>query len=185
MIRLIVGLGNPGQQYERTRHNAGFLFVDRLAEVHGARWSRSAQFQGDVADCSIGLGRVLLLKPVTFMNRSGASVGALMRFYKMDCSELLVVHDELELAEGVVRLKRNGGHAGHNGLRDIISNTGTKDFFRLRIGIGRPSEGGVADYVLSGFSNGAMLRFMALCDMLLKDVEALVAGDLARINSLA
>ncbi len=184
MIRLIVGLGNPGQQYERTRHNAGFLFVDRLAELNGARWAHSAQFQGDVAEGSIGAGKVLLLKPMTFMNRSGGSVGAVLRFYKIDCSELLVVHDELELAEGVARLKRDGGHAGHNGLRDIISNIGTRDFFRLRIGIGRPAKGGVADYVLSGFSSDARVRLTALCDLLLKDVEALVAGDLTRINSL-
>lgn len=185
MIKLIVGLGNPGQQYEKTRHNAGFLFVDRLAGLYGGGWSRAGQFQGDVAECVIGGTKLLLLKPMTFMNRSGTSVGAALRYYKLECGELLVVHDELELAEGVARLKRDGGHAGHNGLRDIIAHIGTKDFYRLRIGIGRPSVGGVADYVLSGFSGDGLVRLSGLFDVLLSDVDALVSGDLTGVNSLA
>lgn len=185
MIKVIVGLGNPGQQYEKTRHNAGFLFVDRLAAFCGAGWSRAGQFQAEVAECFVGGGKVLLLKPMTFMNRSGASVGAVLRYYRLDPGELLVVHDELELAEGVARLKRDGGHAGHNGLRDIIGHIGTRDFYRLRIGISRPLVGGVADYVLSGFSGDALARLSDLFEVLLKDVDALLAGDLTVVNSLS
>jgi len=184
MIKLIVGLGNPGRQYEKTRHNAGFLFVDRLASLSGAAWSRAGQFQADVAECFIGGNKVLLLKPMTFMNRSGASVSAVLRYYKFEVGELLVAHDELELAEGVARLKWGGGHAGHNGLRDIIAHVGTKDFYRLRIGIGRPSVGGVADYVLSGFSEDALIRVFGLFDVLLRDVDVLLAGNLTAVNSL-
>jgi len=153
VIRLIVGLGNPGSQYQKTRHNAGFLFLDYLAEVGLSSWAVESKFHGVVSSCQIAGKKVILLKPQTFMNKSGLAVGAVARYYKIKPEEILVAHDELDLDSGVVRFKMGGGHAGHNGLRDIIQSLGEKNFYRLRFGIGRPSVGKkVADFVLSGSS---------------------------------
>jgi len=150
MIKLIVGLGNPGRQYEKTRHNAGFLFLDTLLADYGGSWQLEAKFQGELAECTIAFHKVLLLKPATFMNRSGQAVGKTARYYKIPPEDILVVHDELDFDVGVVKLKKGGGHAGHNGLRDIIAHLGSNDFYRFRIGIGRPVAAKlVADYVLS------------------------------------
>jgi PTH1 family peptidyl-tRNA hydrolase len=150
VIKLIVGLGNPGRQYEKTRHNAGFLFVDCLAQDFGVLFTQASRFFGEIAECKVEGEKLLLLKPATFMNRSGQSVSALLKYYKLQPDQMLVVHDELDFNPGVVKLKKDGGHAGHNGLRDIIAHLGTKEFYRLRLGIGRPSAGkAVADYVLS------------------------------------
>ncbi len=146
-IDLVVGLGNPGGNYEQTRHNAGFWFVDALARQSGTFRSES-KFQGDVCKISLSGHDCWLLKPATFMNRSGQSVTALAGFYKIPAENILVVHDELDLPPGVARLKQGGGHGGHNGLRDIIARLGA-DFMRLRIGIGHPgSKEQVVDYVL-------------------------------------
>lgn len=184
MIKLIVGLGNPGQQYERTRHNAGFLFVDHLVGAQAARWSANTQFQGEIAGLDISGHKLVLLKPMTFMNRSGSSVGKVLRYYKFKPDELLVVHDELDLPEGSVKMKRDGGHAGHNGLRDIIAHIDTRDFFRLRLGIGRPSNGGnVADYVLSRPSSQVFTIWDGLFGRLEGEMNALISGDLAAINN--
>lgn len=150
MIKLVVGLGNPGQKYQQTRHNVGFLFLDAMFGELAGDWIQDARFDGLVSSCQINGAKIHLLKPTTFMNRSGYSVGKLARYYKLSIDEVLVVHDELDFDVGVARLKKEGGHAGHNGLRDIISHLGASDFYRLRIGIGRPQTGkSVADYVLS------------------------------------
>ena len=152
-IRLIVGLGNPGPEYELTRHNAGFWLVDKLANsLPGCRLQRESRFQANLAKGSLGGQELYLLEPLTFMNRSGQSVGALARFYKINPDEVLVVHDELDLAPGIARLKKGGSSGGHNGLKDIPSALGTQDYWRLRIGIGHPRTLGlrqeVADFVL-------------------------------------
>ncbi|OFZ68045.1 MAG: aminoacyl-tRNA hydrolase [Betaproteobacteria bacterium RBG_16_56_24] len=148
-IRLIVGLGNPGREYETTRHNAGFRWVDEFARLHKLDFRNEAKFHGLTARGQPHGHEMLLLKPQTFMNVSGRSVAALAQFYKIAPAEMLVVHDELDLPPGVARLKMGGGHGGHNGLKDIIAHLGTKDFWRLRIGIGHPGDRGVvADYVL-------------------------------------
>lgn len=150
MIKLIVGLGNPGQQYCRTRHNVGFWFVDELAEEKNADWLQDKKFQAQIATVKIQQEKVVLLKPQTFMNRSGFSVLAYIKYFQIDVSEILIIHDELDFLPGIVKLKKNGGHAGHNGLRDIIAQLGTNEFKRLRIGIGRPiGRQQVADFVLS------------------------------------
>jgi PTH1 family peptidyl-tRNA hydrolase len=150
MIKLIVGLGNPGRQYEKTRHNAGFLFLDRLVSESNCDWVKESRFDGFLAEINFSGGKVMLLKPDTFMNRSGQAVGKVARYYKLVPEAILVIHDELDFDVGVVKLKKDGGHAGHNGLRDIIAHLGSKDFYRLRIGIGRPLVGkAVADFVLS------------------------------------
>jgi len=149
LIKLIVGLGNPGEKYERTRHNAGYWWVDRIADRKRAAWKKETKFSGWTTRIDEGDREFHLLKPATYMNESGRSVSALMRFFKIAPGELLVVHDELDLEPGVVKLKRGGGTGGHNGLSDIGDALDTKDFWRLRIGIGHPGDKDlVADYVL-------------------------------------
>lgn len=153
MIKLFVGLGNPGQKYTKTRHNVGFLFLDKLAKEMSVAFSQQARFFGDLVEIKAGLDKIYLLKPHTFMNRSGQSVSVLMKYYKIKPEEILVMHDDMDFDVGVLRLKSKGGHGGHHGLQDIMTSLGTKDFKRLRVGIGRPKQGKqVADYVLSDFS---------------------------------
>lgn len=152
-IKLIVGLGNPGKTYEKTRHNAGFRLVERLAAGCRLTLRKEPRFQGLAARYDTASGQAWLLLPQTWMNESGTAVGALAHFCKIATSEILVAHDELDLPPGGVKIKRGGGHAGHNGLRDIIEKLGSTDFWRLRIGIGHPrdlvaSEQEVADFVL-------------------------------------
>jgi PTH1 family peptidyl-tRNA hydrolase len=152
-IRLIVGLGNPGPEYEQTRHNAGFWLVDNLANsLPGIRLQRETRFQALLAKTVIAGHEVWLLEPQTFMNRSGQSVGALARFYKIAPEEVLVVHDELDMVPGVSKMKKGGSAGGHNGLKDITAALGSQDYWRLRLGIGHPrtlnSQQVVADYVL-------------------------------------
>lgn len=146
-LRLIVGLGNPGSRYETTRHNAGFWLVDHLADDLGVRFNHDKPFFAHVAKARVGGDLIVLAKPDTYMNRSGQAAGALMRFYKLLPEQVLVVHDELDLLPGQVKLKRGGGHAGHNGLRDIQSAFSSPDFWRLRIGIGHPRDFGLAQQV--------------------------------------
>lgn len=145
--RLIVGLGNPGNQYSETRHNAGFWFCERLASLLGVRFSHEARFHGLVANArQAGLW---LLMPQTYMNRSGQAIGALARFYRIQPAEILVVHDELDIPPGQLRLKFGGGLGGHNGLKDTSAHLGTNDYWRLRIGIGHPGDRNeVIHYVL-------------------------------------
>jgi PTH1 family peptidyl-tRNA hydrolase len=147
-LRAIVGLGNPGAEYERTRHNAGFWFVDRLAEAQRGSFRVDSKFQGLTAKVRLGDSDLLLLKPATFMNRSGQAIQALAAFYKLAAGQILVAHDELDLPPGTARLKRGGGHGGHNGLRSVHQHLGDS-YARLRIGIGHPGDKNlVLDYVL-------------------------------------
>jgi PTH1 family peptidyl-tRNA hydrolase len=149
MIRLIVGLGNPGREYEATRHNAGFWWVDALAHKLGARLVADRGYRGVMARVNSAEGPRWLLQPQTFMNRSGLSVAPLARFFKIAPEEMLVVHDELDLPPGQAKLKRGGGSGGHNGLKDIQAQLGSPDFWRLRLGIGHPGvKAEVLDYVL-------------------------------------
>jgi PTH1 family peptidyl-tRNA hydrolase len=148
-LRLIIGLGNPGAEYSETRHNAGFWFCERLARELGASFSRESRYHGLVAKARIDGRDLWLLMPQTFMNRSGQSVQALAHFYRIAPAEMLVVHDELDIPPGQLRLKFGGGLGGHNGLKDITSHLGTQDYWRLRIGIGHPGDkNDVANYVL-------------------------------------
>ena len=151
-MKLVVGLGNPGKKYTATRHNAGFWWIDALARSVGAECRLEAHFHGEVAKISSPSGDIWLLKPATYMNESGRAVGALADFFKIEAADILIVHDELDLAPGVVKLKF-GGSASGNGVRSVASRLATKDFWRLRIGIGHPrelaaSEQEVVDYVL-------------------------------------
>ena len=148
---LIVGLGNPGPQYAANRHNVGFQCVDELAARHGLSWRRSARFKCNLADGHIGRHRVLLVKPLTFMNDSGTAVGPLSHYYKVPPERILVVYDDLDLPLGRLRLRPGGSSGGHNGINSLIAHLNTQEFPRLRIGIGRPVYGDPIDYVLGDF----------------------------------
>lgn len=146
-LKLIVGLGNPDPEYLRTRHNAGFWFVDELARQHRSTFRHEAKHQGDLARIRIGDADIWLLKPMTYMNRSGGPTRSVATFYKVPVEEILVAHDELDFPAGVAKLKQGGGAAGNNGIKDIIATMGP-DFWRLRLGVGKPPQRGV-DHVLS------------------------------------
>lgn len=149
MIQLMVGLGNPGSEYEATRHNAGFWFIDAVASRLGAVLRPERSYFGCIARANTPSGQVWLLEPMTFMNLSGKSVAAVARFFKIPTDRILVAHDELDILPGYAKLKFGGSHAGHNGLRDIQAQLGTPDFWRLRLGIGHPGvKSEVVDYVL-------------------------------------
>src|SRR5438093_12625021 len=149
---LVVGLGNPGREYVGNRHNVGWMIVEELARRHGAAWK--SKFSGQLAEIRLDGHRVGLLKPETFMNESGRSVGAAAHFFKLEPDAILVVHDEIDLEPGRLQARRGGGLAGHNGLRSVARHLGTPDFLRLRVGVGRPGRGDrrdLADYVLADF----------------------------------
>jgi PTH1 family peptidyl-tRNA hydrolase len=148
-LRLIVGLGNPGADYVDTRHNAGFWLIDQIAADQGLSFRFEKRFNADECKFKVHGRDVFLQKPQTFMNRSGQSVAALARYYKIAPEEILVIHDELDLPPGVNRIKQSGGHGGHNGLRDIINHLGSREFLRIRVGIGHPGDSKqVVNYVL-------------------------------------
>lgn len=150
-MKIIAGLGNPGSQYQWTRHNAGFMVLDRLSEISGVSCQRKS-FSGLSGEGFWLSDRLVLLKPQTYMNLSGRSVAETLRFHKTPIADLIVIHDDLDLPFGKVKLKYGGGHGGHNGLRSIISEVGDRSFYRVRIGIGRPQRGDVVDYVLHPFT---------------------------------
>lgn len=186
-LRLIVGLGNPGAEYADTRHNVGFWLVERLADELKVALAAQSKFFGRVARAGHGGDELWLLCPSTYMNRSGQSVAALARFYKIAPAEILVVHDELDLPPGAIRLKQGGGNAGHNGLKDITAQLGTPDFWRLRLGIGHPrdargghpGEGNVADYVLHAPRKEEQAEIDRALDRCLLAWPRLSAGDFA------
>jgi PTH1 family peptidyl-tRNA hydrolase len=177
-LRLIVGLGNPGADYDRTRHNAGFWFVDALAAQANARWGLDSKLHGEIAKAEVAGHTLWLLKPSTFMNASGRSVAAALRYWKIDPAECLVAHDELDLAPGVARLKFDGGHGGQNGLRDIHAQLGHGKYHRLRVGIGHPGDKTkVTPWVLGrpGRDDEAAIR--AALDDALRVLPLALAGD--------
>jgi len=170
---LVVGLGNPGREYERTRHNAGWLVLDELARRHGGSWR--SKFSGSLAEVRLDGLRLALLKPETYMNDSGRSVGAAARFFKVEPGGLLVVHDDVDLEPGRLQARLGGGLAGHNGLRSLAQHLGSQDFLRLRIGVGRPGRGdrrSVSDWVLSAFAPE-------------DDVEAVVSRSADAVETIA
>jgi PTH1 family peptidyl-tRNA hydrolase len=183
-IRAIIGLGNPGPQYDATRHNVGFWLVDAVARQSASGWQREQKFQAELAKPATGSAAgCWLVKPQTFMNRSGLSAQALAQFYRLAPEELLVVHDELDIAPGEIRLKQGGGHGGHNGVRDIASSLGSADFWRLRLGIGHPRtlnlKQDVADFVLHRPSVDETIEIERAIDRCLQELSAMVRGDFA------
>jgi PTH1 family peptidyl-tRNA hydrolase len=184
-MQLFVGLGNPGAKYAGNRHNIGFMALDRIAEDHGfAPWR--AKFQGQISEGRLGSEKVLLLKPETFMNLSGQSVGEAMRFYKLTPADVTVFHDELDLAPGKVRVKQGGGHAGHNGLRSIHAHIG-EAYARVRLGIGHPGhKDRVSGYVLSDFAKADQGWLDDLLRGISDGAADLAAGDTGRfMNAVA
>ncbi len=182
MVKLIVGLGNPGAQYEKTRHNAGFLFLDLLAAERSCAWSNKNDFQGLLAEFACNGNKVLLLKPQAYYNCSGQAVGKVARYFKIAPEEILVVHDELDFEAGVLKLKKGGGHAGNNGLKDIIAHLGSREFYRLRIGIGKPVNGANgADYVLSAPSSQDRPLILSAIERGLAEIDQIVSGDIVLV----
>ena len=184
-MKLFVGLGNPGSDYAGHRHNIGFMAVDRIAADHGfGPWKRA--FKGQVSEGRLGGEKVVLLKPETFMNRSGEAVQAAMAFYKLPLADVLVFHDELDLAPGKVRVKQGGGHAGHNGLRSLHAHVGD-DYGRVRLGIGHPGhKDAVSGYVLHNFAKVERAWLDPLLDGLSAGAAALADGDAGRfMNAIA
>ncbi|PID48703.1 MAG: aminoacyl-tRNA hydrolase [Proteobacteria bacterium] len=176
-IRLIAGLGNPGSKYNKTRHNAGFWFVDELARRANASFSSEKRFSGEVCKIQLATDAVWLIKPMTFMNRSGLAVKQLANFYRIPVEEILVAHDELDLAPGILRLKQAGGHGGHNGLRDLHAHL-SANYWRLRLGIGHPGDRDkVVDYVLSQASRDDEIAIMQAIDRAADQIAWVVAGD--------
>jgi PTH1 family peptidyl-tRNA hydrolase len=174
-MRLVVGLGNPGPKYERNRHNIGFMAVDEIVRRHGFGAWRS-RFQGLTSDGAIGGDKVLVLKPATFMNDSGRSVGEAARFFKLAPSDVIVIYDELDLARTKVKVKQGGGNGGHNGLRSIDAHLGA-DYWRVRIGIGHPGEKSkVTGHVLSDFSKAEWPDFERLIQGISDRIDLLVSG---------
>ena len=179
-LRLIVGLGNPGEKYDRTRHNAGFWLLERLARRYCGQWREEKRFHGQAARIDIDGRDVYLLKPSTFMNMSGLSVAAMASYYKIAPAELAIAHDEIDLPPGGVRFKFGGGHGGHNGLRDIFAHLG-RDFWRIRIGVGHPGHRDqVIAYVLDRPPAEEQIRIDEAIDRALDCLPFLVAGDSER-----
>lgn len=180
-IELIVGLGNPGAKYEATRHNVGFWFVDRLAQSKGSKLRHETKFHGELGKLDFDGHPLWLLKPSTFMNNSGQAVSALAQFYKIPVQQILVVHDELDIPPGALRVKEGGGHGGHNGLRDIVARLGSKDFVRLRIGIGHPgSSRDVTNYVLGKPSADDRNELDHAIDEALANLGLVTSGELQK-----
>ncbi|MCK5726466.1 MAG: aminoacyl-tRNA hydrolase [Thiotrichaceae bacterium] len=176
-IKLIVGLGNPGVKYTKTRHNAGFWFVEALAYSCRQSFRMETKFSGEACKVDVGDNTVWLLKPTTFMNKSGLAVKQIASFYKIPVQSILVVHDELDLPAGTVRLKQAGGHGGHNGLRDIHAHM-TNSYWRLRIGIDHPGDRSqVVDYVLSTIGRDDEISLNNSIDRAIAELDMIVAGD--------
>ncbi len=181
-IQLIVGLGNPGPQYERTRHNAGFWFVEAIARRHGGSFKSESKFHGEACKVHLEGKELWLLKPMSFMNKSGQAIAALARFYKIPPEGILVAHDELDLSPGDIRLTSGGGHGGHNGLRDTIDRLGgSRDFQRLRIGIGHPGHSSqVTGYVLGKAPADEQREMEDAIDRALDILPLAISGELQK-----
>lgn len=180
-MKLVVGLGNPGKKYERTRHNVGFEVIDKCQERLKIELNQS-KFKGAFGFTRVGSEKVFLLKPLTYMNLSGEAIAPLMNYFKIDKEDLLVVYDDLDLPPGKIRLRQKGSHGGHNGIRSIIQQLGTDQFNRIRIGIGRPDPGiAVPDYVLGSFAPNDRLNIDESVDRASKAVEAWVEKDFLKV----
>lgn len=175
-MKLLVGLGNPGAKYEETRHNVGFRFLDLLANSERLRFSAAPRFHAETSNWEHASGRVILVKPQTFMNHSGESVGALARYYQIAEQDIIVVYDDLDLAPGKLRFKQGGGHGGHNGLRSIHAHLPSPDYQRIRIGIGRPDHKDISGWVLGKAIEGDRADEARLFDALLKEFDLVLTG---------
>ncbi|GBG15559.1 peptidyl-tRNA hydrolase, PTH1 family [Novimethylophilus kurashikiensis] len=177
-IQLLVGLGNPGSEYEDTRHNAGFWWIDEICRSHGVSLNTESKFFGKIGKLKVNGKEVWLLQPTTFMNASGRSVGALAKFYRIAPQNILVVHDELDIPPGTAKLKKGGGNGGHNGLKDITAHLGTPDYWRLRLGIGHPGErSAVVNFVLHAPSRDEAQLIQSTIDDSMALLPQLLSGE--------
>jgi PTH1 family peptidyl-tRNA hydrolase len=179
-VQLLVGLGNPGAKYEATRHNIGFRFLDMLAESEGMRFSAAPRFHAETATWESPRGRVLLVKPQTFMNNSGEAIGPLAHFYKVSTDNIFSVYDDLDLPSGKTRLKRGGGHGGHNGLKSLNTHLPDANYTRIKIGIGRPPHGEVTAWVLGKADEGDRADEARVFDALYNEILTILDGDIAK-----
>ena len=178
VILLIVGLGNPGSQYDQTRHNAGFWYVDELARQYNGQFKLEKKYNAEICNILVSGEKITLLKPRTFMNLSGQPVAGFANFFKIPADQVLVAHDELDFEPGKIKLKQGGGHGGHNGLRDIIARLGNKNFLRLRIGIGHPGHSSeVSNYVLGKPSQDDRISINNSIDSATNVTKDIIVGD--------
>ncbi|ASJ72235.1 aminoacyl-tRNA hydrolase [Granulosicoccus antarcticus] len=178
-FELIAGFGNPGSEYAATRHNAGFWYVDELARQLGASFNTDKRFFAAVATAQFEGRKIILVKPMNFMNNSGQGLGAVARFYKIEPGKILVAHDELDLSPGHIRLKNGGGHGGHNGLRDSLAKLGSSDFWRMRIGIGHPGhKSAVSGYVLKRAPADQQRLMDEAIELALRESPTIIDGDI-------
>jgi len=178
-FRLVAGFGNPGSEYANTRHNAGFWYVDQLANQLGVSFSSDKRFFSQIASAQINARKLLLVKPMNYMNNSGQGLAAVARFFKIESSQILVAHDELDIPPGHIRLKKAGGHGGHNGLRDSVAKLGDGDFWRLRIGIGHPGhKSAVSGYVLKRASADDQRLIDEAVELALRESMTILDGDI-------
>jgi len=178
-MKLLVGLGNPGLQYQNTRHNVGFRFLDMLAQAQHIKFSNKKDFVAETTQYQVSQQKVMLLKPQTFMNHSGKSVAMLAHYFDIDVQDIIVIYDDLDLASGKLRLKKGGGHGGHNGLRSLHQHLGAHDYVRIKLGIGRPEHGDISSWVLGQQTSAEKQHENNVFLGLLKELESILADDLA------
>jgi len=176
-MKMLVGLGNPGSKYEKTRHNIGFRFLDLFAKSEGLSFSSSPRFHADTATTIMNGEKVLLVKPQTFMNNSGESVAPLAKYYNIEPLDITVVYDDLDLPSGKLRIKSGGGHGGHNGLRSINQHLPNADYTRVKIGIGRPPSGDITPWVLGGADEADRADERRIFDALLPQIPLIISGE--------
>lgn len=182
-MQLLVGLGNPGDQYRETRHNIGFRFVERLANQEGLRFAAAPRFHAQTAEWKHPEGKVLLVKPQTFMNNSGEAIAPLARYYQIAPADIFVVYDDLDLPAGKIRIRHDGGHGGHNGLKSLNRHLGNSEYVRIRIGIGRPQHGEITPWVLGRANAEDRAREIRAFECLLPEIQTILAGDAPRAAS--
>lgn len=175
-MKMIVGLGNPGKQYELTRHNVGFLCIDQLQDRYNLTFKFESSFNAMVATCNIAGEKCVFVKPQTFMNLSGEAVGKILKYYKMNLEDMLILYDDMDLPLGSLRLREKGSAGGHNGVKSIISHVGTQEFKRIRVGISGHADIEAKDYVLGRFSKDEQAKLMIVKDYVTKAVEDFIGG---------
>jgi PTH1 family peptidyl-tRNA hydrolase len=176
-MKMLVGLGNPGSKYEKTRHNIGFRFLDVFAKSEGLSFGSAPRFHAETTTLTLGGEKVLLVKPQTFMNNSGEAIAPLAKYYDIEPESIVVVYDDLDLPSGKIRIKHGGGHGGHNGLRSLNQHLPNADYTRVKIGIGRPPSGDITPWVLGGADEGDRADEQCIFDALLPHIPLLLSGE--------
>jgi len=182
-LKILVGLGNPGSQYCRTRHNIGFRFIEAIAQREGVQFAASPRFRAEVATVNYDGDKILLIKPQTFMNNSGESLAPLLHFYQIATTDLFVVFDDLDLPAGKIRLRKGGGHGGHNGLRSLHQHLPDSDYYRIKVGIGRPPHGNITGWVLGQPDEGDSASEAAAFAVIEQQLGCILHGDLATASN--